>query len=175
MRKSYRLIVYKIVSGRMRIRRHPDRGMDSKYPALIVSSSVDSADLTEAEAIASAPGLPPMVFKMSCDVAELTGDGNLAVTGWAVCEAGIAQVRVFLNELEVGLASYGHDRSDVGARFPAIRMAHLSGFQFERQIGQSVEGEHAIRIVVRNNQDEEAVQTDRNHCDNDRDRGTAGA
>jgi ADP-heptose:LPS heptosyltransferase/GT2 family glycosyltransferase len=107
---------------------------------------------------AAAPKVLPAEIRMFCDVAELTGDGNAVISGWAVCEAGIAQLRIFLDGNDIGLATYGHDRADVGSSFPLIRMAHLSGFRFERHIGALADGEHEIRVLARGNQDQELEQ-----------------
>ncbi|HEX4368060.1 MAG TPA: glycosyltransferase family 9 protein [Rhodopila sp.] len=102
-----------------------------------------------------APVEPPSEIRMHCDTAVLSGDGNLWLEGWVVCGVGVAQVRVLLNDDEVGLASMGYQRSDVGALFGEIPMARLAGFRFDRRIGERFEGEHTVRIVVRNGRDVE--------------------
>lgn len=89
-------------------------------------------------------------IRMFCDTAVLTSDGHLRLSGWAVCAIGVAQVRVLLDDQVVGLASYGHDRPDVGAAFPDIAHAGLSGFRFDQNIGGHYAGEHIVRVVVRN-------------------------
>ncbi|MEA2775402.1 MAG: hypothetical protein QOF90_808, partial [Acetobacteraceae bacterium] len=95
------------------------------------------------------PNEVPPEIRMFCDAATLTGDGTLSVKGWAVCRAGIAQVRVMLNASMVGLASFGHERLDVGEKFPDIAMAQLSGFRFTQQIDDLFKGEHKVRVIVR--------------------------
>ena len=90
-------------------------------------------------------------IRMFCDEAELHTDGSLHVSGWAVCAAGIAQVRVLLDEKEIGLAAFGYERSDVGAIFANIPMARLSeSSNIERRLGQRFEGKHVVRVVVSN-------------------------
>jgi ADP-heptose:LPS heptosyltransferase/GT2 family glycosyltransferase len=95
-------------------------------------------------------------IRMHCDAANLTGDGLLSLNGWAVCGVGIVQLRVLLDNEDVGLASIGHERLDVGDNFPAIAMSHLSGFRFDHKVGESFAGEHEVRIVVRNRLDDES-------------------
>jgi lipopolysaccharide heptosyltransferase II len=99
-----------------------------------------------------APDVPPPALPaeivMYCDAAELTGDGVLSLDGWAVCVAGIAQVRVLLDDEDVGLATFGHQREDVGRIHPDIPMAHLAGFRFERSVGARFEGRYEVRVVV---------------------------
>jgi hypothetical protein len=72
----------------------------------------------------------------------------LSLNGWAVCATGIAQVRVLLDDRDAGLATFGHERTDVAAFYPDLRMAHLSGFRFEQRIGDRYQGEHSVRVVV---------------------------
>jgi O-antigen biosynthesis protein len=98
---------------------------------------------------------PPVTIRMHCDAATLTGDGILSLDGWAVCAIGILQVRVLLDDEDVGLASVGHERTDVAAIFADIPMAGLAGFRFEQRIGDRFEGEHEVRVIVRNIRDGE--------------------
>ncbi len=100
--------------------------------------------------------IPSAEIRLYCDAALLTSDGTLSLDGWAVCGAGIVQVRVLLDNQLVGLASMGHEREDVGEIFPDIPMARMSGFRFERRVAERLEGEQELRVVVRNMQDDEA-------------------
>lgn len=117
------------------------------------SGRMDGLAQVPAVAVQLAP--PPTEIRVHCDLAALTGDGALSLEGWAVCGIGIAQVRVLLNDEHIGLASFGHDRPDVGGNFAAIPMAHLSGFRFEHRIDKRFEGLHDLRVVVRNMRGEE--------------------
>jgi hypothetical protein len=94
-------------------------------------------------------------IEMYCDEARLGGDGTLSVKGWATCKAGIARVRVLLNDQDVGLAALGHDRPDVGRIFHSIPMAHLSGFKFERKVCEQISGEHKVRVIACNMHNDE--------------------
>ena len=98
--------------------------------AVVMSSSGSNPVLEEA----------PAPISMHCDTATLTGDGILSLEGWAVCAAGIVQIRVLLNDDDVGLASVGHDRADVGEIFPQIPISRLAGFQFEQRVGDFFTG-----------------------------------
>jgi len=117
-------------------------------PAATISSAPPAAAAPVAEEISAE-------IKMHCDAATLTGDGTLSLEGWAVCGVGIIQVRVMLDDDDVGLASIGHERLDVGGIFPKIPMSHLSGFRFEKKVGDSFEGEHEVRVIVRTMRDDE--------------------
>jgi O-antigen biosynthesis protein len=87
-------------------------------------------------------------IEMYCDATELTGDGRLSLDGWAVCASGIVQVRVLLDGEDAGLATFGHERLDVGGIHPDIKMAHLAGFRFDQRVGTRFEGEHELRVIV---------------------------
>ena len=92
---------------------------------------------------------PEAEIRMHCDAAELTGDGVLSLDGWAVCPAGIVQVRILLNDQDVGRASVGHERLDVGEAYSDVPMAHLSGYRFEQQVRGRCEGEYQVSVIVR--------------------------
>jgi ADP-heptose:LPS heptosyltransferase/GT2 family glycosyltransferase len=48
------------------------------------------------------------------------------------------------------LASFGHERLDVAGIFPDVAMAQLSGFKFNQKIADRFQGEHQLRVIVRN-------------------------
>ena len=100
---------------------------------------------------------PRREINMFCDKASLSGDGRLFVTGWAVCAIGVAHIQIFLDGQAVGQARYGFERLDVGAKFPAIPTAGLSGFRFESQTAAAQAGDHKVHVVVRNTLDDEAT------------------
>ena len=90
----------------------------------------------------------PAEIIMYCDSAELAADGLLSVDGWAVCADGIAQIRVLLDDTDVGLATFGHQRADVGSLHTNVPMSHLSGFRFERRVAYTSSDRHVVRVVV---------------------------
>ncbi|HUB10934.1 MAG TPA: glycosyltransferase family 9 protein [Acetobacteraceae bacterium] len=97
-----------------------------------------------------------------CDEAQFAADGSLAVDGWAVCAVGIAGVSVYLGGEKMGDAELGLPRPDVGEQYAAVAMARLSGFRFRRNLTDLAglaEGEHGVRIVVRNGLDDVRDET----------------
>lgn len=89
-----------------------------------------------------------------CDEAVVAPDGTLGVDGWAVCAVGIAGVSVYLGREKLGDAELGLPRSDVGEEHATIPMARLSGFRFRKHLPDIADGEHGVRIVVRNGFDD---------------------
>ncbi|MDR3533530.1 MAG: glycosyltransferase family 9 protein [Rhodopila sp.] len=127
-------------------------------PITVASPSRNWAEATAEAGPAIRPPAgeePPGEIHMYCDVAELTGDGTLTLNGWAVCAIGVAQVRVLVNDEDVGLATFGHERPDVGNIYPDVPAARLSGFRFKQRISDWFEGEHDVRVVVRNIRNQE--------------------
>ncbi len=119
------------------------------------SAPISGADGLQADGLAAAeaPSVPrakaDAPIEMYCDDAVLSRDGLLTVNGWAVCADGIAQIRLLIDDRDVGLAAFGHERADVGKTYPDIPTAHWSGFKFEQRLGESFTGDHEIRVVVR--------------------------
>lgn len=114
-------------------------------------------------AVAPLPGLePPGGFRdinMYCDLALLTADGQLTVSGWAVSGGGIATIYVYLDDTLVGAAVHGRDRPDVGLEYPELTAAGQSGFLFDRRVADSAAGEPVVRVVVRSTEGLERSET----------------
>ena len=97
---------------------------------------------------------PRRTIFVYCDVANLSGDGTLLVSGWAVCALGIAQIAVALDGEAVGDAELGFPRPDVAAEHPRIVQARHAGFLFQTQVSPRASGIHLVRIVARNGLDD---------------------
>lgn len=104
----------------------------------------------QAPPAAPAPSDAQRAIRYFCDVASLAMDGTVAVQGWAACAAGIAAVEVWLNDQRLGEAEHGLLREDVGEQFPNIPAARHAGFRFATRLRDLPEGEHRLRVVVRN-------------------------
>ncbi|HST74731.1 MAG TPA: glycosyltransferase family 9 protein [Acetobacteraceae bacterium] len=96
---------------------------------------------------------------LHCDEAGLSLEGDLAVTGWVVCAAGISAVAVFLDGEALGEAELGLRREDVASGFPAIPFARLSGFHFAKAGLAPREGARTLRLVARNGLGESTERT----------------
>ena len=97
-----------------------------------------------------------------CDEALIAPDGTLAVDGWAVCAAGIAGVGIYLGRDKVGEAELGLLRPDVGEAHANIPMARFAGYRFRcnvLELADLADGEHGVRIIVRNGLDDEHEET----------------
>ena len=117
-----------------------------------------SETLASLDVAASAPAAQQASadIMMFCDTANLFSDGTVLINGWAVSAAGIAQVRVLVDDVEVGLAAIGYQRLDVGEAFPDIPMSALSGFKLQQRASRPFQGEHTVRVIVRNLRNKEA-------------------
>lgn len=122
---------------------------DDPLVGLVLPATHNLDQEPEEAGIGAQPEASNPEISMFCDFVELSSDGSLKVSGWAVCRTGIVQVRVLLDEELVGLASLGYERDDVGQIFPDIRMANLSGFRFDGRAASAAPGSHRIRLVVR--------------------------
>ena len=87
------------------------------------------------------------VHELVCDEADLATSGELMLAGWAVSSAGIRQIRIVSEGKTVGVAELGHDRPDVGRKFPAIAGARNAGFRFSAVLqSRELRRERGIRI-----------------------------
>jgi ADP-heptose:LPS heptosyltransferase/GT2 family glycosyltransferase len=92
---------------------------------------------------------PEEAFHYAYDELLLTVEGQLLVTGWAICGASIESIAVFVDDLEAGQAKIGLERPDVANVHPTLQHARNSGFTFGAQLGQSFRGGHAVNLKVR--------------------------
>ena len=71
------------------------------------------------------------------------------LSGWAVASAGIEKIAVFPEDVFVGEVEYGHERANVGNKFPLISGARNSGFSFEAHVEKSkLKSEHVVRADI---------------------------
>ncbi|MBV9252267.1 MAG: glycosyltransferase [Acetobacteraceae bacterium] len=88
-----------------------------------------------------------------CDQAVIGPDGELTVSGWAVCATGVASVAVRLNNDLLGEAELGLPRPDVAGEFSGIPQANYSGFRLNCELSAAAAGEQ-IEILARNGLDD---------------------
>ena len=74
------------------------------------------------------------------------GVGNLR--GWAISSAGIRKVEAFLDGKFLAEIPYGGARGDVGAAFPDIDDAGLSGFGMSLNYSGLSAGTHTLEVVA---------------------------
>ncbi|MGY4509110.1 glycosyltransferase family 9 protein [Bradyrhizobium sp. USDA 3650] len=87
--------------------------------------------------------------KLTTDEAVLTTEGLIKLRGWAVSSAGVAEIRVLLEDELIGVAEYGSERPDVGNLFPALPGSRQSGFAFSGAIQkEALRDEHIFTLDV---------------------------
>jgi len=79
-----------------------------------------------------------------CERIEVTTDGRIAITGWAVGVAPTDRIAVEFDGEEIADAEIGLARPDVGNRFPTLPHARLAGFSFRHALAAIKAGEHLI-------------------------------
>ena len=87
------------------------------------------------------------IQELICDEALLAPSGELTLAGWAVSSSGIRQIRIVSDGKVLGVAELGHDRPDVGRKFPTIAAARKSGFRFSAVLqSKNPRRDRAIRV-----------------------------
>lgn len=88
------------------------------------------------------------------DRVEVTTDGRIAITGWAVGAAATAGISVLLDGEEIGQAQTGIERFDVGSLFPNLAHARRAGFSFRHRVSEVSAGEHLVTLRHRTGSNE---------------------
>ena len=106
-----------------------------------------------ARQVTNAPDPRQAIF-VHCDTATVSVNGELTISGWAVCATGIAVVVVNLDGEAIGEAELGLPRPDVAEVYPGIPQAHYSGFRLRQRLASPFEGEHELHVLARNGLDD---------------------
>jgi O-antigen biosynthesis protein len=97
---------------------------------------------------------PRRTIFVHCDTATLTLDGELLVSGWAVCATGVGEIGIRLDDDLVREAELGLPRPDVAAEHPGVTQARHSGFLLQTRVDPPAPGQHRVVIVIRNGLDD---------------------
>jgi O-antigen biosynthesis protein len=114
-----------------------------------------ASDLSPTQPVDSAQGNSSIRWHV--DAVTLSRHGILNVQGWAFAANEVVIV-VLLDEDEVGTATTGGHRPDVGGQYPNVANADQSGFGFHGNLKSAVEGEHLVTLVFNDVVVGEAVQ-----------------
>lgn len=100
-----------------------------------------------------APAAPP-AFVLSCVDAPRAGEtlqpgALLAGKGWAISEAGIESIALYLGDSFLCYATYGQPRPEIGRDFGHYPQAHHSGFVFSVRLGADIERQRGADLEFR--------------------------
>jgi ADP-heptose:LPS heptosyltransferase/GT2 family glycosyltransferase len=100
------------------------------------------------------PAMPPSDIHAACEhctqLPDGRGeDGGWAVSGWAVCRAGIGAVTLALDDGAAVSAEIGLSRPDIGNRFPRIPSARQSGFAFRGRLPAAGPAPLVLHVRIR--------------------------
>lgn len=87
---------------------------------------------------------PPL--RLEVDDIVVNARGVLEASGWATCYLDISAIRLFVGDVFVGLAEYGHVRDDVAIACPEYPRARQSGFRFQGGIGHLGAGRNSVKV-----------------------------
>src|SRR5439155_1333041 len=87
---------------------------------------------------------------------QLSGTSNVA--GWAVDDAAVSKVDVYVDGVSAGTASYGGSRPDVANEWPHAPTS--IGYNFSLNTTSYSNGAHVIEVRIRDSSDNVAVFPD---------------
>lgn len=86
------------------------------------------------------------IILMECDHASIAKSGEIRVDGWAFGGSDVAELRILLDDQELGPASERVVRDDVGETYSGAAHALQSGFRFRYTLGRPIEGPHVLSL-----------------------------
>ncbi len=94
-----------------------------------------------------------ILYAIESPIAQADVKSNsLKVSGWAINESGISEIRVYLNNNYLGTAEYGFNRTDINNLYPDLSQSTNSGFCQTFDISKYGNGTKEVKIeIVANN------------------------
>src|SRR6185436_11267897 len=77
------------------------------------------------------------------------GDGQMAITGWALDDDGVLAVDILVDGVVIGRTNYGRARPGVAVRFPGYPDSAAAGFAYELDTTRFLNGQHTITPRVK--------------------------
>ena len=75
-------------------------------------------------------------------------DGNLQIRGWALDEAGVKEVRVYIDNKDFGTITYGTTRTDVNKAYPGYSSGDNAGFEGIINLGGMTTGDKKLTVKI---------------------------
>ena len=78
-------------------------------------------------------------------------DGNLKIRGWALDQAGVKEVRVYIDNKDFGAVTYGTTRSDVNNAYPGYSSGNNAGFDGTIDVSSLTSGNKKVVVRITSN------------------------
>ncbi|WP_429844682.1 S8 family serine peptidase [Brevibacillus sp. FIR094] len=82
--------------------------------------------------------------------------GTYEMKGWYLDPTGVSQIRIMIDGIKVGEATYGDPRPDIEAKYPAYQNGN-AGFHFNLDTREMSVGLHTITLAIQNTNGEQKV------------------
>ncbi|MDP4090096.1 MAG: Ig-like domain-containing protein [Bacillota bacterium] len=90
----------------------------------------------------------PQQFNIDEPSSQNIKSSSFKVRGWAINEAGVKEVNIYLDNKLLGKADYGSLRKDVANAFPAYKDGQNSGYEYVVDTGTVSAGVHSLKVSV---------------------------
>ncbi|MEG2353340.1 MAG: N-acetylmuramoyl-L-alanine amidase [Clostridium sp.] len=78
-------------------------------------------------------------------------NGNFNISGWAINNSGIRDIKIYVNDKFVGNAEYGYERTDVKNVYPDYKNSINSGFSYTLNRNTLSHGTYDVKVEVTGN------------------------
>lgn len=89
--------------------------------------------------------VPKLENRLMIDTVKLNGS-LLNVSGWALNSAGMKEVKIYIDDVFKGNATYGMERTDVGNAYPLYPNSSKSGYEKQLDVSDVKDGDRSVRI-----------------------------
>ena len=127
-----------------------DVAPDVMPPAYVAPAYVAPADVAPEEVAARLAQIvdPLEPVRLLIERAEVSVEGTLEVSGWAVSEAPVEHIRVYAGEQLIGEAQRGGERPDVADQHGRYPESGRSGFTLQRSLSDEEMQEKTVFVAL---------------------------
>ena len=81
-------------------------------------------------------------------IGTVTTTGEVKVRGWAVTSSGVKEVRVYVDNIDLGTITYGTTRTDVNKAYPGYSSGDNAGFEGIINLGGMTTGDKKLTVKI---------------------------
>ena len=78
----------------------------------------------------------------------VTTTGQLKIRGWALADSGVKEVRVYVDNTDLGTITYGTTRTDVNKVYPGYSSGNNAGFEGTINLGGMTKGNKTLKVKI---------------------------
>ena len=115
---------------------------------LTVKITANDGTIQSIDRTINVKNLPAMNSLDEPTIGTVTTTGEVKVRGWAVTSSGVKEVRVYVDNIDLGTITYGTTRTDVNKAYPGYSSGDNAGFEGIINLGGMTTGDKKLTVKI---------------------------